>query len=224
MNVDHRAFKDGLYGEFGRIAAALASPKRLEMLDLLAQRARSVEDLALEMDLSVANASRHLRILALAKMVEVRRSGTFAFYRIASRSVLGLLRSLESAAAERLVEVGALLNEQLGAREIEDVAPSELGRLVRGGKVVLLDVRPEAEYQAGHIPGARTVPIETLGRKKTLDALPRDREIIVYCRGQYCVWADEAVDLLSRRGFSARRLLIGAPDWAALGGELEAAG
>lgn len=224
MQIDHRAFKDGIYGQFGRMAAALASPKRLEMLDLLGQRPRSVEDIALEMGLSIANASRHLRILAQAKLVEVRRVGTFAFYRIASPSVRTLLRSLENTASERLVEVDALLKKHLGERELEDIAPAELGRRMRSGRLTLLDVRPEAEYLAGHIRGARTTPIETLHRKKTIDALPRDGEIIVYCRGSYCVWADEAVEILRRRGFSARRLPIGPPDWIARGGELDVAG
>lgn len=221
--IDHRQFKDELYRDIARVSSAAASPKRLELLDLLAQRERSVEDLAGELSLSVANTSQHLRVLAGAHLVESRRSGTFAYYRIASASVLRLVRLIGRVAEERIPEVKATLARHLGDRAIEELKPSVVARRVKAGQAVLLDVRPEAEYRAGHIPGARGVPIDALARKRLIDALPRDREVIVYCRGPYCVWADEAVDILQRRGFTARRLLLGAPDWAALGKELETA-
>lgn len=222
--IDHRRFKDELYRDLGRVGSALANPKRLELLDLLAQRERSVEDLARELGLSIANTSQHLRALAAARMVESRRSGTFVHYRLASDSVLALVRLVGKVAEECLPEVRATLERHLGTRAVEDLTPNAVARRVKAGQAVLLDVRPDAEYQAGHIRGARGVPIETLARKKSTDVLPRDREIIVYCRGPYCVWADEAVEILERRGFMARRLLLGAPDWAALGEELETAG
>jgi DNA-binding transcriptional ArsR family regulator len=220
-NVDHRQFKDELYGELARVGAALASPKRLEMLDLLAQRERSVEDLAGELGLSIANASRHLRVLAQARLVETRRAGTFAHYRLASPTVLRVLRLLGEAAEERLPEVRATLDRHLGARSVDKTEPRAIARLVKRGRALLVDVRPEAEYRTGHIAGSRNIPIELLARKRNAPELPRGKEIVVYCRGPYCVWADEAVELLQHRGFSARRLLLGAPDWALLGEALE---
>lgn len=220
--TDHRRFKDELYGEFARVAEALASPKRLEILDLLAQRERSVEDLADEMELSIANASRHLRILAGAQLVDVRRRGTFAYYRLADPAVYAVLREIEGLAARQLPAVSALVARHLGERPLRDVSPADLKRRMRDKRTVLLDVRPAIEFAAGHIAGARSVPLDQLSKRRTLDELPGDREIIVYCRGTYCVWADEAVDLLRRRGFTAHRLTLGPPDWVALGEELEA--
>ena len=222
--IDHRRFKDELYAEFGRVAEAIASPKRLEMLDLLAQRERSVEDLAGEMRLSIANASRHLQVLLRSRLVEVRRAGTFAHYRLATPAVYALLRGLESVAAERLPEVASVLSRHLAERPIADMSPSDLSRRLRERRAVLIDVRPEEEFAAGHIAGARSIPIDRLAKRQGVEELPRNREIIVYCRGAYCVWADEAVELLTRRGFTAHRLSLGAADWAALGEKLEGVG
>lgn len=222
--IYHRRFKDDLYAQFGRVSGALASPKRLEMLDLLAQRERSVEDLAREMELSIANASRHLQILLRARLVDVRRAGTFAHYRLASTAVYVLLRGIENVAAERLPEVGAVLERHLAERPIANLSPAQLLRRMREQRAVLIDVRPEAEFAAGHIAGARSIPIDRLAKRQGVERLPRDREIIVYCRGTYCVWADEAVELLKRRGFAAYRLLLGPADWTALGEKLETAG
>jgi DNA-binding transcriptional ArsR family regulator/rhodanese-related sulfurtransferase len=220
--IAHRAFKDELYGEFARIGAALASPKRLEILDLLAQRERSVEDLAAELGLSVANASQHLRILAAARLTATRRVGTFVHYRLASPSVFKLFGSLRDLATERLPEVSAAVERHLGSRRNKPApSPREALRRTRKNEVVLLDVRPPEEFAAGHLPGARSMPLASMSRQDALASLPRRRELVVYCRGPYCVWADEAVDLLTRRGFMARRLLVGPPDWAALGEELE---
>lgn len=223
QRLDHRRFKDELYRDLARVGRAVASAKRLELLDLLAQRERSVEDLASELGLSIANTSQHLRALAAARLVEVRRAGTFAHYRLASPAVLRLVRVLGDVAEERLPEVRATLEHHLGKRAIGDLRPEAVAQRVKNGRAILLDVRPAPEYRAGHIAGARTLPIDELAHKKMTDTLPRDREIIVYCRGPYCVWADEAVDLLHKRGFTARRLLLGAPDWAALGEQLEIA-
>jgi len=224
LRIDHRRFKDELYGELSRVSAALASPKRLEALDLLAQRERTVEDLAGELGLSVANASRHLRILAQARLVETRRSGTFAHYRLASPKVLRILRLLGETAEERLPEVRATLDRHLGPRSVEKTDPRAIARRVKSGRALLVDVRPEAEYNAGHIPGSRSIPIELLAHKRGVPELPRSKEVIVYCRGPYCVWADEAVEILRHRGFIARRLLFGAPDWSLLGETLEPTG
>ena len=224
LHLNHRQFKDELYGELARVGSALASPKRLEALDLLAQRERTVEDLAGDLGLSVANASRHLRVLAQARLVEVRRSGTFGHYRLGSPTVLRVLRLIGEVAEERLPEVGATLDRHLGARSVEKTEPRAIARRLKNGRSLLVDVRPEAEYKAGHIPGARSIPIESLKRKRGAPELPRGKEIVVYCRGPYCVWADEAVEILRHRGFIARRLLLGAPDWALLGGALERTG
>jgi rhodanese-related sulfurtransferase len=220
--IDHRRFKDELYGEFARVAEALASPKRLEMLDLLAQRERSVEDLAGELKLSIANASRHLRILAATRLVDVRRQGTFAYYRLAGSAVYDVLRQVEALAEKQLPDVTAVVARHLGERPFRDLTPLELKSRMRDRRAILLDVRPPEEFAAGHIAGARSAPLDQLSKRKTLDELPREREIVVYCRGTYCVWADEAVELLRRRGFTAHRLTLGPPDWAALGEDLEA--
>lgn len=220
MAIEHRRFKDELYLDLARIGAALSNPKRLEMLDLLAQRERSVEDLANEMDLSVANASKHLKVLAAARFVNVRRAGTFAHYRLAGATALRVLRLIGELGVESLPEVRGTLERYLGERAVKQLAPDAVARRVKRG-TVLLDVRPEEEYRAGHISGARSVPIDVLRRKKSTETLPHDSEIIVYCRGPFCVWADEAVDVLRKRGFTAHRLLLGAPDWLALGGKLE---
>ncbi|MGH7328798.1 MAG: metalloregulator ArsR/SmtB family transcription factor [Polyangiaceae bacterium] len=220
--IDHRRFKDELYTEFARVAEALASPKRLEMLDLLAQRERSVEDVACEMELSIANASRHLRILAATRLADVRRRGTFAYYRLANPAVYALLRQVESLAATQLPDVSAVVRRHLGDRPFRELTPLELKRRMRDRRTILLDVRPPEEFAAGHISGARSLPLDRLSKRKTLAELPRDREIVVYCRGTYCVWADEAVELLRQRGFTAHRLTLGPPDWAALGEDLEA--
>jgi rhodanese-related sulfurtransferase/DNA-binding transcriptional ArsR family regulator len=222
--IDHRRFKDELNEQFACVGAALGSPRRLEILDLLAQRERTVEDLAVEAGLSVANASRHLRVLAAAGLVSVRRSGTFAHYRIASARVVTALRAIAAVAEERLPQVRASLERHVGPRSVEELSPAAVRRRVAGRKATLVDVRPQPEYAAGHIPGAVSLPIEALSRRNSTSALPHGREVIVYCRGPYCVWADEAVEVLRRRGFTAHRLLLGAPDWSALGAELDVAG
>jgi DNA-binding transcriptional ArsR family regulator len=222
VTIDHRRFKDELYGELSRIGSALSSPKRLEMLDLLAQRERTVEDLANELGLSVANASKHLRVLAAARLAECRRGGNFIHYRIAGPTALRVLRLIGEFGEQHLPEVGATMQRHLGVRSVKSLDPEVVaGRIKRGA--VLLDVRPEAEFHAGHIAGARSAPIDVLKRKKNIAGVSRDREIIVYCRGPFCVWADEAVDLLRKRGYTAHRLLLGAPDWTALGETLESA-
>ncbi|HVA36519.1 MAG TPA: metalloregulator ArsR/SmtB family transcription factor [Candidatus Dormibacteraeota bacterium] len=215
----HRPFKDELYREFARVGGALASPKRLEMLDLLAQRERTVEDLAGELHLSVANASQHLRVLLSARLVEVRRDGHFAFYGVAGLDVIRLCHALRDAAEERLADVHAIALRHLGAREgaVDPVEAGELLDLVASGRIVLLDVRPVEEYRAGHLPGARALPIEQLRQGTDGLRLSRRREIVAYCRGPYCVFADEAVALLREHGFRARRLRSGPPDWRARG-------
>jgi rhodanese-related sulfurtransferase/predicted transcriptional regulator len=213
---DHRQFKGELYGEFARIGHALSHPKRLELLDLLAQREGSVEDLAEQLGLSVASASQHLQVLKSAKLVEVRRAGTYAFYRLANREVYGLVESLQMLAQQRLSEVDAVLEQYVGKREFrEEVTGAELLKRVKAGKVTLIDVRPEAEFEAGHLLGAKSIPLEHLERQ--LKTLPKNREVVAYCRGRYCVFADEAVTFLKSKGYKAWRLAESPMDWELAG-------
>lgn len=222
MKINHRRFKDELFAEYARVAGALASPRRLEILDLLAQREWTVDELARETGLSLANASRHLRILAQARLVEATRAGTYVHYRVASLEIVRLCRSIEAVATERLPDVPAVIRRHVGTLQPIDVGPAPLARRVKSGKTVLLDVRPAAEYHAGHIPGALETPAASLSAKR-IAALPRDCEIVVYCRGESCVLADEAVAALRRRGFAAHRLATDSVGWALSGRKLEAA-
>src|SRR5215203_2519552 len=216
MNKNHRPFKDQLFEQFARIGKALANPHRLELVDLLAQGERSVEDLAREAAMSVANTSRHLQELRAARLVEVRREGLYGYYRLADERVFGVWRALRELGEERLAEVDRLVATYLTDREsLEAVSAEELLVRMREEGVVVLDVRPEEEYRAGHIPGASSVPVERL--EAYLEEVPKDREVIAYCRGPYCVFSDEAVALLRSRGYRARRLQEGLPDWRAAG-------
>jgi rhodanese-related sulfurtransferase len=214
--MGHRPFKDRLYAEFAAIGKALANPHRLELLDLLAQGERSVEELAAEAALSVANASAHLQVLRRARLVEAERRGLNVLYRLASPEVFQLWRTLRDLGSARLAEIDRLVQTYLTDRAaLEAIGREELRRLLAEGAVVVLDVRPDVEFRQGHIPGARSIPVAELDRR--LAELPRDREIVAYCRGPYCVFADEAVQLLRRHGFRARRLADGLPEWRAAG-------
>jgi DNA-binding transcriptional ArsR family regulator/rhodanese-related sulfurtransferase len=213
---DHQQFKGELYGEFARIGHALSHPKRLELLDLLAQRESSVEDLAEQLGLSVASASQHLQALKSTKLVEVRRAGTYAFYRLGDENVYKLVASLRTLAHQRLAEVEVVLERHLGERAFrEEVTGGELLRRVKVGRVTLIDVRPEAEFEAGHLPGAKSMPLEQLEQR--LKTLPKNREVVAYCRGRYCVFADEAVTLLKAKGYKAWRLAESPMDWQLAG-------
>lgn len=219
----HRGFKQELFSEFARVAKALAHPQRLELLYLLAQRERSVEDLAREMGVPIANVSQHLQALRRARLVEVRREGLFAFYRLADGSVYRLYQSILEVGERRLAEVDRIVEAYLGERDsLEPIGAEDLLRRLREGEVILLDVRPEEEYRAGHIPGAVSMPVEAL--ESRLRELREGREVIAYCRGPYCLFADEAVTLLSSRGIPARRLGLGLPDWRAAGLPVEVGG
>ncbi len=216
MSDRHRQFKDHLYEQFARIGKALASPKRLELLDLLAQGDRAVESLAAEASLSVANCSQHLQVLREARLVESRKEGLYVFYRLADESVSGFWLALRSLAERRLADVERIVRDYFEApEELEPVGHDELLERVRLGSVTVLDVRPVEEYRAGHIPGAVSVPLEELERR--LSELPRDQEIIAYCRGPYCIFAVHAVELLRERGFTARRFEEGIPEWRLAG-------
>jgi rhodanese-related sulfurtransferase/DNA-binding transcriptional ArsR family regulator len=215
-NSTHREFKDRLFEQFARIGKALASPKRLEIVDLLAQGERTVEEIARETAMSVASASQHLQALKGARMVEVRREGLYAHYRLADESVFRTWQAIRALGESRLAEVDRVVETYLMDRDaLEAVDARELMERLSDGSVIVLDVRPEEEYRAGHIPGALSVPVEAL--EAALQTLPRDREMVAYCRGPYCLFSDEAVALLRSRGYQARRLAEGLPDWRAAG-------
>jgi rhodanese-related sulfurtransferase/DNA-binding transcriptional ArsR family regulator len=221
--MDHRALKDELYTHFARIGRAVSSPQRLELLDVLAQGERPVEALAAEAGLTVKNASAHLRVLREARLVARRKEPPYVVYRLADGEVFGLLRRLEGVARTRLAEVQRLVQDYYEAPDaLEPVGAAELARRLEAEDVVVLDVRPEAEYRAGHIPGARSIPVAELEAR--LSELPADREVIAYCRGPYCLFSLEAVEVLRRHGVRARRLDVGLPDWGAEGRAVEAAG
>ncbi|HKH90180.1 MAG TPA: metalloregulator ArsR/SmtB family transcription factor [Gemmatimonadaceae bacterium] len=214
--VSHRAFKDPLYAQFARIGHAAASPKRIELLDLLAQGEKTVETLAEQAATPLKNTSAHLRVLREARLVETRREGTYVLYRLADDDVLRFLRSLQTLARQRLAEVEQVTQKYLTSRDaLEPVTLDELRRLVRDGDVTVLDVRPREEYDAGHIPGALSVPVAELERR--LGELPKRKEVIAYCRGPWCVYSVEAVEVLREHGFRARRADDGLPDWRAAG-------
>jgi rhodanese-related sulfurtransferase len=218
----HRAFKANLYEQFAVIGKALASPARLELLDLVSQTERSVEDLAFEADLSVANASQHLQVLRQAGLVEVRREGKFSYYRLASKEAFKTWQSIRDFAAAKVAEVQRLAEYYLNrGNELEAVSIAELRRRLATGDLVLIDVRPELEYQAGHIPGALSVPAEKLAT--ALRTLSHDKAIVAYCRGPFCLFSHEAVLKLRKKGFRARRLKLGLPDWRFAGLPVETA-
>ena len=211
-----RAFKDRLYGELAAIGRALASPHRLELLDLLGQGERSVEALAREANLSLANASAHLQVLRRARLVDAEKRGLFVVYRLASPDVSKLWRTLRDVGASQIAEVDRLVETYLADRHALDaVSKEELAERLADGAVVVLDVRPEIEYEQGHVAGARSIPIEELEQR--LSELSGNQEIVAYCRGPYCVFADEAVKLLQQHGIRARRLTEGYPEWRAAG-------
>jgi rhodanese-related sulfurtransferase len=206
-----RTAKSALYEQFARIGRALASPKRIELVELLEQAEKSVEVLSQQAQIPVSSTSAHLRVLRGARIVETRREGKYVLYRLAGAQVSTLARSLVAVAQARLAEVSQISDAFLERRDtLKPVDLVELRRLMRRGEIVLLDVRPPEEYAAGHIAGARSVPLARL--PKALASLPRSREIVAYCRGPYCVLAPEAVALMRRRGFHARRLEVGFPE------------
>jgi rhodanese-related sulfurtransferase len=216
MAMGQRAAKDALFDGFADVAKALANGRRAEIVDVLAQGERSVEEIADELGQSVANTSHHLRAMARAGVLSTRRDGTRIFYGLASERVGALWAALRDVAAEHVAGLERLTHEYLGDRDgLEAVSRKELAARLRRGEVVVLDVRPEPEFRAGHIAGARSVPISEL--RRNLRALPKDAEVVAYCRGPYCVYADDAVRELKRRGYRAKRLEDGFPEWKQAG-------
>src|SRR5437899_2187239 len=210
------AAKMALFDSLASVAQALGSGRRAEIVDLLAQGERSVEEIATEISQSVANTSQHLRLLARKGLVRSRRDGTRIFYGLASERVAELWAVVRDVAVRHVAEVSGLADAYLGERDgVEPISADELEERLTRGDVVLLDVRPEPEYRAGHIAGARSVPLPALA--SVASKLPRRREIVAYCRGPYCVYADEAVRLLRDQGLRARRLDVGFPEWRRAG-------
>jgi rhodanese-related sulfurtransferase/DNA-binding transcriptional ArsR family regulator len=212
----HRLFKNRLYGQFARIGKALASPHRLELLELLAQGERTVESLANEIGLSLANASQHLQALREGGLVESRKEGLFVHYRLADPAVFELCKALRSVAERRFAELERLVRDHFGDRGgAEPVRMDELVQHARKRDVVILDARPAHEFVAGHIAGAISLPVDEM--QERLRQLPKSKEYIAYCRGPYCIYADHAVATLQKSGRRARRLLEGFPEWKAAG-------
>ena len=217
----HRQFKDAIYEQFARLGKATSAPKRLELLDLLCQGPRTVEALAEQAAISVANASQHLQVLRAARLVDAEKKGFYVEYSLASDDVCRFFVALRGLAEAQLAEVEQVARayfDQRGA--MEAVEADELMRRVKSGEVTVLDVRPPEEYQAGHIPGALSIPVAEL--KARMKELSKDREIVAYCRGPYCVMAVEAVELLRKKGFKAHRMEQGVVDWRARGWRVEA--
>jgi rhodanese-related sulfurtransferase/DNA-binding transcriptional ArsR family regulator len=216
VSVSDRIAKDALYEGFAEVARSLASGRRAQIVDVLAQGERSVDELAGEIGQTVANTSHHLRAMARAGVVTTRRDGTRIFYSLSSDRVAELWSALRDVAAEHVAGLDKLVAAYLRDRDgVDTIDRAELARRIKAGGVLLLDVRPTAEYTAGHIAGARSVPVDELRRH--LRALPKDIDVVAYCRGPYCVYADEAVRELDRKGFRARRLIDGFPEWKRAG-------
>ena len=216
----HHRFKDSIYEQIARLGKALSAPKRLELLDLLCEGPRTVEALARLSLLSTANASQHLRALHRARLVVAEKRGLFVEYRIADERVEKYLHLTQELAEARFDEIRGITSAFLEERgALEPVSGEELLRRVRSGEVLVLDVRPSEEYEAGHLPGARSVPLSELNER--MRELPKKREIVAYCRGPYCVMAIEAVELLRKAGYRAHRMEYGVRDWRIRGWRVE---
>jgi len=222
QQAEKRQFKDEIFAQFARIGKALSSGRRLELLELLAQGERAVEDLAVETGQSVANASQHLQVMRQAQLVDSRRDGNYIRYRLADQNVLHLWLALRDLGQARLAEISRLVETYLKDRNaLEAITCSELRRRIRNGNAVVLDVRPAQEYAAGHIAGARSIPVAEL--RTRIKEVPKKRLVVAYCRGPYCVFADQAVGILRDAGYEAFRLEGGFPEWQVKGMPVERA-
>jgi rhodanese-related sulfurtransferase len=216
----HR-FKTAIYEQIARIGKAASSAARLEVLDLLSQGPRTVDAIAGQIGQSVANTSHHLQVLRAARLVEAEKAGTYVTYRLADPLVVTFVLQLRTLAQSRLTEIDKVQRDYLAERgALEAVGDSELLRRVKTGAVTVIDVRPREEFEAGHIPGALSIPLAQL--KKRLRDLPKRRDVVAYCRGPYCVMALDAVDILRNKGFRAHRLEQGVVEWQAGGGKVQA--
>lgn len=210
--MEKREFKDKVFGELARVGNALGNPKRLEIIDLLAQGEKTVEKISNETGMSVANASQHLQVLKASNLVEIKRQGNFIIYRLANDKVSLIWQFLREIGTERIAEIEKVVNDFRSQKKgLESVTIDELLKRMDKHNVVVIDVRPTEEYEAGHISKAISIPIDQLAKK--LKDLPKNKEIIAYCRGPFCVFADEATELLLKKKFNAKRLEEGFPDW-----------
>lgn len=214
--MPHRQFKDFIYEQLSRIGKAISAPKRLELLDLLCQAPRTVEVLAAQAGISVANTSQHLQVLRAARLVDATKKGLFVEYRLADDEVCQFFLATRGIAEGRLAEIEQVTRSYFEARgALEAVDTEELLKRVHSGAVTVVDVRPVEEFDAGHLPGAISIPVGEL--EDRMGELPTDKDVVAYCRGPYCVMAVEAVELLRSRGFEAKRLEIGVGEWRARG-------
>ncbi len=219
--MDKREFKDKVYGELSQITKALANPHRLEIIELLAQNEFSVEQIAIQTNLSIANTSQHLQVLKNAQLVDINRQGNFIHYRLANTNVFKTWKALRELGIERIASIEKIVKEFRQSKfKLESLTIDELLKKLESEKITILDVRPEAEFKKGHIENAISIPIDEL--KSRLKELPRKNQIIAYCRGPFCVYADEAVTLLNKAGYKATRLEEGFPDWSLMGLPVEA--
>ena len=216
MTKSSRQFKNAIYDQLATIGKSLSAGPRLEILDLLCQGPRTVEVLARQAGQSVANTSHHLQVLRRARLVEAQKEGVHVTYSLAGEEVCAFFVALRKLAESRLLEIEEVTEQYLKGRDVmEAISRDDLVKRAKNGEAIVLDVRPAEEFSAGHFPGAISVPLPELERKLT--ELPRDREIVAYCRGPYCVLAIEAVEILRKNGFKAARLSEGVPDWRARG-------
>ncbi|MDR8391889.1 metalloregulator ArsR/SmtB family transcription factor [Aliifodinibius sp. S!AR15-10] len=210
--MEKRTFKNKVYQQLANIVKGMSNPHRLEILELLAQGRFSVAEIAEETDMSGANASQHLQVLKQAQLVSTQREGNHVYYELAGESVYKAWKSLRDLGIERVAEVERVLRQFRESRQsVETLSSSQLADKMKHEQVTIIDVRPQKEFSAGHIAGALNIPVDQLSDK--IDALPEDREIVAYCRGPFCVFADDAVELLSKKGFNAKRLDEGFPEW-----------
>lgn len=212
MDQESRMFKDCTYAQLARIGKAIASPKRLEILDILSQGSKTVDSIARETEMSVANTSQHLQTLLEARLVEYQKQGLYSYYKLADKAVVNFILSLQILAEKRIAEIQRLRGEIYTNKDnMEPIKMDELCERMKKGKVTLVDVRPKEEYEMMHIPGANSIPIEEL--EKHIADLPINQEIIAYCRGRYCLLSVEAVELLRSYGFKAVRLEESVQEW-----------
>lgn len=213
--MNKRQFKDKVYAELARITKSMANAHRMEIIELLGQGEFSVEQIAGQTNLTIANASQHLQVLKQAQLVEINRQGNFIFYKLSNDNVFRAWKALRELGVERITTVEKVVKEFRKSKfDVETVTIDDLVERIESGKVTVIDVRPESEFRQGHIANAISIPIDELARR--LKELPKRTEIVAYCRGPFCVFADDAVALLTKAGYKARRLEEGFPDWKLL--------
>ena len=218
--MNKREFKNKVYDELAKITKALANPHRLEIIELLAQGDYSVEQISVQTDLSLANTSQHLQVLKAAQLVDVARNGNFIYYRLANTNVFKAWKALRELGVERIASIEKLVKDFRQSKfKFESVTIDELVKKIEAGRVTILDVRPETEFRKGHIANSVSIPFDQLSKR--MNELSKRNEIIAYCRGPFCVFADEAVAMLTKAGYKAKRLEEGYPDWAVVGLPIE---